>query len=210
MTTRLHCGPRESEWGQTWNQPEYELWTVQVWEAATWSRVSSSFSVELSGYLGNVAITTAEAVLPAWAGELEPDVGSGQNERVARVVDARGWPWRALKSRFNLAGQYRDGQSSETITGVSGGILITPQSAEKNLIHTTLVFPLIPIWSGLFLDSVFYAVCILAIFFGLTGPGIVAGTIRRKRGQCIKCGYDLRGNLSHGCPECGWQREDVP
>ncbi len=26
---------------------------------------------------------------------------------------------------------------------------------------------------------------------------------RRARGQCQKCGYDLTGNVSGRCPECG-------
>ena len=26
---------------------------------------------------------------------------------------------------------------------------------------------------------------------------------RLKRGCCLKCGYNLRGNASHICPECG-------
>ncbi len=26
---------------------------------------------------------------------------------------------------------------------------------------------------------------------------------RRRRGQCVRCGYDLTGNLSGVCPECG-------
>ena len=26
-------------------------------------------------------------------------------------------------------------------------------------------------------------------------------------GHCQTCGYDLRGDFSTGCPECGWQRE---
>ena len=26
---------------------------------------------------------------------------------------------------------------------------------------------------------------------------------RRKSGQCLHCGYDLTGNLSGTCPECG-------
>jgi len=27
--------------------------------------------------------------------------------------------------------------------------------------------------------------------------------LRRQRGQCLQCGYDLRGNVSGVCPECG-------
>ncbi len=30
---------------------------------------------------------------------------------------------------------------------------------------------------------------------------------RPRPGHCHKCGYDLRGNLPQGCPECGWRRE---
>ena len=26
---------------------------------------------------------------------------------------------------------------------------------------------------------------------------------RRRRGLCVTCGYDLRGNVSGVCPECG-------
>ncbi len=35
---------------------------------------------------------------------------------------------------------------------------------------------------------------------------LLPGTIRRerrKRGLCVKCGYDLTGNVSGRCPECG-------
>ncbi len=48
------------------------------------------------------------------------------------------------------------------------------------------------------------------------GPSVLIATIavplvrqrlRAKRGRCLACGYDLRGNLEHGCPECGWRRE---
>ena len=29
---------------------------------------------------------------------------------------------------------------------------------------------------------------------------------RRCMGKCPKCGFDLRGDLESGCPECGWNR----
>ncbi len=32
------------------------------------------------------------------------------------------------------------------------------------------------------------------------------GERRWRRGQCPKCGYDLKGRLRLGCPECGWRR----
>jgi hypothetical protein len=30
---------------------------------------------------------------------------------------------------------------------------------------------------------------------------------RRRRGLCLKCGYDLTGNISGVCPECGTEKE---
>ncbi len=30
------------------------------------------------------------------------------------------------------------------------------------------------------------------------------------RGQCAKCGYDLTGNVTGVCPECGAESDDKP
>ncbi len=43
------------------------------------------------------------------------------------------------------------------------------------------------------------AVCPCAAFF--RGPW--RRHRRRRRGRCVRCGYDLTGNLSGVCPECG-------
>ena len=29
---------------------------------------------------------------------------------------------------------------------------------------------------------------------------------RKEAGECVNCGYDVRGKFTHGCPECGWRR----
>ncbi len=64
--------------------------------------------------------------------------------------------------------------------------------------------PLRPIWPGFAVNTVFYA----ALLWPLScGPFALRRHIRRKRGLCVACGYDLRGGLEHGCPECGWRRE---
>ncbi len=68
--------------------------------------------------------------------------------------------------------------------------------------------PCRPIWAGFAINTIFYA----AILWLLTlGPFTARRMIRRKRGRCIKCGYDLRGtsgvNCGGGgvCSECGAQ-----
>ncbi|MEE9129392.1 MAG: hypothetical protein V3T84_05190 [Phycisphaerales bacterium] len=63
------------------------------------------------------------------------------------------------------------------------------------------VLPLRPIWLGFAINTVFYA----AILWLLTlGPFTARRHIRRKRGLCLKCGYDLRGAEHEACPECGF------
>ncbi len=42
---------------------------------------------------------------------------------------------------------------------------------------------------------------ILLALVGLHGP--LRERRRRTRGQCVRCGYDLRGSRSARCPECG-------
>lgn len=60
------------------------------------------------------------------------------------------------------------------------------------------------IWTGFIANTVLYA----GLWAAVT-VGAVAATrrtrvyLRRKKGCCIHCGYDLRGNTSGTCPECG-------
>lgn len=66
-----------------------------------------------------------------------------------------------------------------------------------------------PLWPGLAINAALYAVLLwllripLSWAAGLIGRGV--RRIRRRRGLCVGCGYDLRGRDSAGgvCPECG-------
>ncbi len=61
-------------------------------------------------------------------------------------------------------------------------------------------FPFLPTWPDFAINTAFYA----AILWLLTlGPFTARRMIRRKRGHCINCGYDLRGAEHKACPECG-------
>ena len=63
------------------------------------------------------------------------------------------------------------------------------------------VFAFRPIWARFAINTIFYA----AILWLLTlGPFTTRRFIRRKRGRCIKYGYDLRGTTHMIiCSECG-------
>ena len=60
--------------------------------------------------------------------------------------------------------------------------------------------PIVPVWPGFVLN--------VAIFGGgmwliVRGRSTLRNILRFRRGQCLGCGYDLRGSEHEVCPECG-------
>ena len=80
-----------------------------------------------------------------------------------------------------------------------------PALLSSNDVQEWKLLPLRPLLIGFALNTIFYA----AILWMPFAPFVLRRHIRRKRGHCIKCGYDLRGDFAAGCPECGWRRQDV-
>lgn len=63
-----------------------------------------------------------------------------------------------------------------------------------------------PRWLGLSVNTTFWG----ALWLGaLAVPAAMRGSRRRAKGLCPACAYDLKGELNNGCPECGWNRDDV-
>ena len=64
---------------------------------------------------------------------------------------------------------------------------------------------------GFVVNSLAYALvcylvfCVIGSIIGWMRANI--GAARRYAGLCPKCRYNLRGDFSAGCPECGWGRE---
>lgn len=59
--------------------------------------------------------------------------------------------------------------------------------------------------SHIFLETSFAAAALSVLTLPLL-LGFVATRrrcLRRRRGICVECGYDLTGNVSGICPECG-------
>ena len=52
-------------------------------------------------------------------------------------------------------------------------------------------------------------VCATAITWILEILLTMRRRVRRWRGQCLRCGYDLRGARHERCPECGAETEDA-
>ena len=79
------------------------------------------------------------------------------------------------------------------------------QSTSGMLVAFGAYWPNRVLWSGMIVNELFYALLLATTFagwrYGRRG-------IRRYRGHCPRCDYDLRGNSGAGCPECGWKRSD--
>lgn len=60
--------------------------------------------------------------------------------------------------------------------------------------------PVFPIVLGFAGNTLFYAWIAYVVW---SFPSIIRRVIRTRRGQCLSCGYDLRGLKHERCPECG-------
>jgi len=136
------------------------------------------------------------SLLPAW-GPLAAQLRQQErNGLLVRVADAYGWPTNSMWCAF----AWNTARWPNVITDprLSAIIIASPMGGNYALSQRAL--PLRPIWPGFAVNTLLYTV-ILWLF--LCGPFELRRIIRRKRGQCIKCGYDLRGAEHEQCPECG-------
>jgi hypothetical protein len=156
---------------------------------ADWARRPSAYSWSRSlGYEADTVSWSSAPVGRQW-------VAVGQSQTRYRA----GFPFPAFESRF----QGLTGAVSRVNVGrfawfgwERGGTwsLLAPTAMPE------VVVPLMPYWPG-FLADIF--------FYGIAGGGLLVwlvGTrrrIRRRRGECLNCGYALAGLTT--CPECGAQ-----
>lgn len=142
--------------------------------------------------------------------ELESPVGFGERREIEPVVtladwadfrpDAAlttigyGWPLPCMKGRTIIGGP-----ANFTIEGWW-------QFGQPANLRSMHWLPLIPIASGLFINTLAVAVPLVLL---VVGARYGVSENRRRAGRCVGCGYDLTGT-PNGCPECGAVREARP
>jgi hypothetical protein len=104
---------------------------------------------------------------------------------------AAGWPLRALRGAY---GNMLTSDDRAWITGAERGSWLLWKDGWP------LRLPYEPIWPGLLANATFYGGLLALV---LLAPGQIRRALRRRRGACMRCGYDLRGGAHAGCPECG-------
>jgi hypothetical protein len=98
-----------------------------------------------------------------------------------------GWPWRALEG-WRMHGEWGRTTAMPSMT-----------MGDAIEIDGALV-PVRPMCPGFVASSALYG----GIAFALSlVPGTVRRWSRRRRGACIRCGYDLHASTNAACPECG-------
>ncbi len=117
--------------------------------------------------------------------------GTFDHDLVLRI--RAGWPLRAVEgASWRAAGTPTAGTPKVT----PDALVVLPANGLKILLR--------PVWPGFAINTLLYA----GVLWLLTlGSFTARRIIRRRRGLCIKCGYDLRGTEHAKCPECGWGRE---
>ena len=187
-------------------------YTVSRYQRFGSQRVSVFHSYVYDGSPGKTTIGFND-IIPQWArGFLDIhefhtdesiDFRSEANKYFA-IADGRGWPclslWGGMKLPKGGTVYSSGGRSILLIEQRYWIIPLEPASPRSALTDFRLLLPLQPLWPGFAINTAFYA----AILWLLTlGPFTARRFIRRRRGHCIKCGYDLRGAEHEQCPECG-------
>jgi hypothetical protein len=114
----------------------------------------------------------------------------------ARIAAACGWPMPSLWHHSEIDSAQRIANRHGTLSiGLSSRSLPWPSpiAAPRDL-------PLLPLWPGFAINTIFYAAALWVVF---ATPGVIRRRRRHFRGQCIHCGYDLRGHRIPGAPEAG-------
>ena len=142
-----------------------------------------------------------------------------QNLPIQTTVSA-GWPFYALTGEeWSVYSRETENSTSSATHRIEVTSTTKPIEIGDYSVDVQVLIPFSPIWPGFVIDTLFYAAIWFGVFFGFTSA---KRAIRRKRGRCPRCGYDLRGGVSveppprpelgtkaatsPGCPECGWNR----
>ena len=126
--------------------------------------------------------------------------GPGVYAEVYILRDERGWPLRCLASESvpRPAGGWR-------MSGRLQGIALKPWTTKRrDFASDQRLLPLRPIWPGFVLNTLIFG---FAMWMAMMVGTLVRSAVRRGRGLCARCGYDLRGRGTAAeldvCPECG-------
>jgi hypothetical protein len=180
---------------QKFTDPSGERWSVSVsWMGRLRSVAQVSYAKgSAPDPLHSDAAVAARRALPyaVWRRHLDDLRDHPAAKGGFWNMQAYGWPCRCLTTGFLNPGG----------GGIRWGAIEDPRLEQVHL-PATLAYQ--PIWGGLAANTALFAVPWAALLWGLARAA--RWWRRRGPGTCAACGYDLRGNRSGLCPECGAPR----
>jgi hypothetical protein len=121
------------------------------------------------------------------------------------VSEARsGWPARAMRTvqlqHPTGAGSKVDGSSWQTWRPERRWAVRLPSYSMASEFEHRGMLPTAVVPLGFAIDTALFGGIIFLLW---CAPPLARESLRRRRGACPACGYDLRGITSGTCPECG-------
>ncbi len=108
-----------------------------------------------------------------------------------------GWPWPSLWYEYGVWSQPKD-------RPVHGGMRLPLPLYGQATPEPKRALPLRPILFGFAINTFFYAAILWLLMLGpFALRRLIRRQIRRRRGLCPACAYDLRHAEHEACPECG-------
>ncbi len=155
------------------------------WMLYTQARIGTVRAMAQRPYTDSAATRVPAGSFPRWcsirelpalrpASWVTEGVWEGQSDW------AYGWPYVSMWHQFEGHDRLWPGSSSAYLGGNH--------------------LPIKIVWFGSAIDTLFYAALLWPL---ISGPFALRRFLRRKRGLCVSCGYDLRHVDHAACPECG-------
>lgn len=131
---------------------------------------------------------------PAWG----TFAAGGAPERTVAAGSDHGFGWPLPALWYRVHGVYF--RLYAFGTEIRGGRLLTGEDSLELRAYSFRALPYFVYWPGLRGNSALFAGLWAVLLFG---PGTARRRLRRQRGACSACGYDLRDSSAERCPECG-------
>lgn len=151
-----------------------------------WARSNSFFGVRRTWFGGSRNIDSPCCIDPACS--------------AFAVKTQAGWPMLSLEGWQSAPVLRLTGFTHQSPWRTHRGLDLDRGAEGSGLVN--VILPLRPLWPGLAINTIFYGAAIWMVW---AGAGALRRGVRRRRGRCVRCNYDLRGRASGAvvCPECG-------